>query len=53
MLDLITLSDEDLDSLRISVLSEIERRLIVATAREQIAALEASYEQAVKQEPTR
>ena len=43
MLDLTTLSDEALDGLRIAVLSEQERRVIVATAADQIAALEAKY----------
>ena len=32
------LSDEDLDGLRIEVLTEQERRVILATAAEQIAA---------------
>ena len=50
MLDLTTLSDEELDGLRIAVLSEQERRVIVETAAEQIAALEAAYERATMQE---
>ena len=47
------LSDEDLDALRIEVLTEQERRVIVATAAEQIAALEAAYERATMQETAR
>ena len=47
------LSDEELDTLRIEVLTEQERRVIVATAAQQIAALEAAYERATKQEVTR
>ena len=44
------LSDEDLDGLRIEVLTELERRVIVATAAQQIAAIEAAYERATIQE---
>ena len=44
------LSDEDLDGLRIEVLTEQERRVIVATAAEQIAALQDAYERATMQE---
>ena len=44
------LSDEELDGLRIEVLTEQERRVIVATAAQQIAALEAAYERATMQE---
>ena len=44
------LSDEDLDGLRIAVLSEQERRVIVETAAQQIAALEAAYERATMQD---
>ena len=47
------LSDEELDGLRIEVLTELERRVIVATAAEQIAALEAAYERATMQETAR
>ena len=47
------LSDEELDGLRIEVLSEQERRVIVATAAEQIAAIEAAYERATMQETAR
>ena len=50
MANLQELSDEELDTLRIEVLSEQERRVIVATAAEQIAALEAAYERATMQE---
>ena len=53
MSNLQELSDEALDALRIAVLSEQERRVIVATAAEQIAALEAAYERATAQEVTR
>ena len=47
------LSDEELDALRIEVLTEQERRVIVATAAQQIAALEAAYERATMQEVAR
>ena len=47
------LSDEELDGLRIEVLSEQERRVIVATAAEKIAAIEAAYERATRQETAR
>ena len=49
MLDLTTLSDEELDSLRIAVMTEQERRVIVATAADQIAALQDAYERATMQ----
>ena len=44
------LSDEALDGLRIEVLTEQERRQIVATAADQIAALQDAYERATMQE---
>ena len=44
------LSDEELDGLRIAVLSEQERRVIVTTAADQIAALQDAYERATTQE---
>ena len=47
------LSDEHLDTLRIEVLTEQERRYIVATAAAQIAALQDAYERATVQEVTR
>ena len=47
------LSDEALDGLRIEVLTEQERRVIVATAAEQISALEAAYERATMQDVKR
>lgn len=47
------LSDDELDTLRVEVLTELERRVIVATAAEQIAALEAAYERATAQEAAR
>ena len=53
MANLQELSDEELDALRIEVLTEQERRVIVATAAEQIAALEAAYERATMQETAR
>lgn len=52
-LNLQDLSDEALDALRIEVLTEQERRFIVATAAQQIAALEAAYERATMQDVTR
>ena len=50
MSNLQDLSDEALDALRVAVLTEIERRQIVATAAEQIAALQDAYERATMQE---
>ena len=47
------LSDEELDALRVAVLTEQERRVIVETAAQQIAALEAAYERATAQEAAR
>ena len=44
------LSDEALDALRIEVLTEQERRVIVATAADQIAALQDAYERATMQD---
>ena len=44
------LSDEELDGLRIEVLTEQERRVIVATAAAQIAALQDAYERATMQD---
>ena len=44
------LSDEELDALRVAVLTEQERRVIVETAAQQIAALEAAYERATMQD---
>ena len=46
MSNLQDLSDEALDALRVAVLTEQERRQIVATAAEQIAALQDAYERA-------
>ena len=42
------LSDEELDALRIEVLTEQERRVILATAADQIAALEQKYAEAAE-----
>ena len=47
------LSDEELDGLRIKVLTEQERRMIVTTAADQIAALQDAYERATMQDVTR
>ena len=44
------LSDEALDGLRIAVLTEQERRVILATAADQIAALQDAFERATMQE---
>ena len=44
------LSDEELDALRVEVLTEQERRVIVATAADQIAALQDAYERATMQD---
>ena len=49
-MNLQALSDEELDGLRVEVLTEQERRVIVVTAAEQIAAIEAAYERATAQE---
>ena len=53
MTNLQELSDEELDGLRIEVLTEQERRQIVATAAEQIAALQDAYERATTQDVVR
>ena len=50
MIDLKTLDDEALDALRIAVLTEQERRVILATAAAQIAVLQDAYERATMQE---
>ena len=42
-----------LDALRIAVLTEQERRVIVATAADQIAALQDAYERATMQDAAR
>ena len=47
------LSDEALDGLRIAVLSEQERRVILATAADQIVALQDALERATMQEVAR
>ena len=47
------LSDEALDALRIEVLTEQERRVIIETAAEQIAALQDALERATAQEVAR
>ena len=47
------LSDEELDGLRIEVLTEQERRVILVTAADQIAALQDAYERAIMQEVAR
>ena len=47
------LSDEALDGLRIAVLSEQERRVVIATVADQIAALQDAYERATMQEVAR
>ena len=47
------LSDEELDALRVEVLTEQERRQIVATAADQIAALQDAYERATMQDVAR
>ena len=47
------LSDEELDGLRIAVLSEQERRQIVATAADQIAALQDALKRATMQDVAR
>ena len=52
-MNLQNLSDEALDGLRIEVLTEQERRVIVATAAQQIAAIEAAYERATIQDVAR
>ena len=53
MIDLKTLDDQALDALRIAVLTEQERRVIVATAADQIAALQDAYERAAMQDVAR
>ena len=53
MANLQAMTDEELDGLRIEVLTEQERRQIVATAADQIAALQDAYERATMQEVAR
>ena len=53
MSNLQAMTDEELDALRIAVLSEQERRVIVTTAADQIAALQDAYERATMQEVAR
>ena len=53
MVDLKTLDDEALDDLRIAVLTEQERRVIVATAADQIVALQDALERATMQDVAR
>ena len=50
MTNLQELSDEELDGLRIEVLSEQERRVILVTAADQITALQDAYERATMQD---
>ena len=50
MANLQAMTDEALNALRIAVLSEQERRIIVATAADQIAVLQDAYERATTQE---
>ena len=52
-MNLQAMTDEALDTLRIEVLTELERRVIVATAAQQIAALQDAYERATMQETAR
>ena len=47
------LSDEELDGLRIELLSEQERRVVIATAADQIAALQDALERATIQDVAR
>ena len=47
------LSDEALDALRVEVLTEQERRVIMATAADQIAALQDTLDRATAQEVAR
>ena len=47
------LSDEELDGLRIEVLSELERRVILTTAADQITALQDALERATAQDVAR
>ena len=53
MTNLQELSDEELDGLRIAVLTEQERRVILTTAADQIAALQDAYERATMQDVAR
>ena len=53
MANLQAMTDEELDGLRIEVLTEQERRVILATAADQIAALQDAYERATMQEVAR
>mgnify|MGYP003610986725 CR=1 FL=1 len=53
MSNLQAMTDEALDGLRIAVLSEQERRVILATAADQIAALQDALERATMQDVAR
>ena len=53
MTNLQAMTDEELDGLRIEVLTEQERRQIMATAADQIAALQDAYERATMQDVAR
>ena len=53
MANLQELADEALDGLPIEVLTEQERRVILATAADQIAALQDAYERATTQDVAR
>ena len=52
-MNLQAMPDEALDALRIAVLTEQERRVIVATAADKIAALQDAFERATMQEVAR
>ena len=47
-MDLTTLTDDDLDALRVAVITEQERRRLVASAPALVAAVTAQYTEATK-----
>ena len=53
MSNLQAMTDEALDALRIEILSEQERRVILTTASDQIAALQDALERATMQDVAR
>ena len=50
MFDFYSLSDMELDAFRIEAIREQERRVVIATAADQIAALQDAYERATTQD---
>ncbi len=51
MIDLTTYTDDDLDALRVAVLTEQERRQVLTTAQSTVTTLASRVEQAIAEEP--